>query len=219
MDHHDWLARWERNNIRFHLPTVNPLLEAHWPKLNIAKSSQVLVPLCGKTQDLLWLVNQGYYVIGVELSEIACEAFFNENELQFSRSVQRNFICYESGTIKLYCGDFFNLSSEVLPPIHAIYDRAALIAVPVDLRRRYVNQLMQLMAPHSQGLLIILDSPDQVQGPPYPITQDEVKRLLDGGFKIQELERMKETNMPKNFQDKGYRTLDEVVYGLLKKPA
>lgn len=162
-DYH-WLQSWERGEIAFHLPKTNPLLEKYWPELKIATRSNVFVPLCGKTMDMLWLASQGYHVIGVELSAIACETFFNENHLAFSKSINGHFTCYYNDQIKLYCGDFFELSSEMLPEINAVYDRAALIALPYDLRTRYVNHLIQLMSTGSQILLLVYDTSDEVQG-------------------------------------------------------
>ncbi len=203
-----WLERWKNNQIDFHLSGVNPLLECYWPQLNIAQQSNVFVPLCGKSVDLLWLANKGYHVIGIELSQIACEAFFLENKLSFSTKVTGEFTLFYNERITLYCGDFFALTAEMLPPLAAIYDRAALIALPDELRQRYANHLNQFMNNHCQMLLIVFDFPkDMVSGPPYPVSFEEVNQLYKQP--VNQLARIQT-------HEKNYNETYEVVYALKK---
>ncbi len=217
MTHYDWLTHWEQDDIPFHFPAVNPLLEKYWPQLNIAKPSHVLVPLCGKTKDLLWLANQGCQVSGVELSPIACESFFVENGLSFSKADHGSYSSYESEKIKLFCGDIFKLPPNLFSTVTAIYDRAALIALSSELRQNYANYLVQLTHYSAkQILLIVIESSDQVQGPPYPISLNDLTQLYKDQFSIQELVRISKTDIPEHLQNKGYRILDEVVYRLTK---
>lgn len=215
---YNWLEHWEQGNIAFHQSTVNPLLEKYWSELDIKNTSCVLVPLCGKTLDLLWLANQGHHVIGVELSEIACEHFFIENSLSYD--IQqcgelRRYYHLQDKKIELYCGDFFALSSAFLPAISAVYDRAALIALPDKLRKKYTQHLSQLITKNSQALLIVFDSSNIIQGPPYSVSVEEIKELFGSCFKIQELTREHKTDFPKHLYKKGYRDADEVVYHLI----
>lgn len=217
MTKYNWHDHWERNDIAFHLPAVNPLLEKYWSQLGITSTATVLVPLCGKTLDLLWLAKRGHHVIGVELSPIACEAFFTENKLLFDKKIKNNFTVYYNDKIELYCGDFFALSRDTLPPITAIYDRAALIALPDEIRQRYAHHLIKLLAPDGQLFLIVYDSNDTVQGPPYPVSSGEIKQLFGEQFQIQELERTQKTEFSEHLRQKGYHTLYEVVYHLNHK--
>jgi thiopurine S-methyltransferase len=214
---YNWLDHWKRGDIAFHLSIVNPMLEKYWHQLNIASDCTVLVPLSGKSLDLLWLANRGHQVIGVELSEIACEAFFSENKLAYNKQKINNFICYYNHKIKLFCGDFFALTSDLLPDITAVYDRAALIALPDELRTRYAKHLTQLMTTDSQMLLIVYESNDIIQGPPYPLSHQEIKNYYKNQFQISELARLQKTEFPKHLYDKGYRKADEVVYYLRKQ--
>jgi len=71
-----WQKRWERDQIGFHLAEVNPYLQQYWPALGLAAQTRVLVPLCGKSLDLIWLADQGFEVLGIELAEKAVEDFF-----------------------------------------------------------------------------------------------------------------------------------------------
>lgn len=169
-----WLGRWREGRIGFHLAQPNPLLIEHCAVLSNA--TRVLVPLCGKSVDLEWLVVSGFDVVGVELSELAAQTFFAERELTPKRREQAGFVVYEHGNLSIWVGDFFATSSAELGVFDAVYDRAALIALPPELRRSYVSQLETLLAPKATLLLITLHF-DAPGGPPFSITPEEVREL------------------------------------------
>ena len=107
----DWKSRWEEGRIGWHEASGNDALHKHWP--TPGNGERVLVPLCGKSPDLKWLALEGYEVTGVELSEIAVRAFFEEANLKFEVSVADGlsiFRCLDP-TITLVCGDYFKFSS------------------------------------------------------------------------------------------------------------
>jgi len=211
-----WTSKWEKNDTAFHLNVVNPLLEKYWPKLNIEKNANVLVPLCGKSLDLKWLSNCGHRVIGVELSEIACKDFFVENNLPFDIQKRENFTCFYNHQIELYCGDFFELSKNILPTINAVYDRAALIAFPIEMREKYAVHLIQLMENYSLILLIVYESSDFVNGPPFSVSFNDVKQLYGKSFEIKKLERNIILDTPVHLKNKGFIHLEEVVYSIIR---
>ncbi|KTC63401.1 thiopurine S-methyltransferase, partial [Pseudomonas fluorescens ABAC62] len=150
------------------------------PLLALAEGAKVLVPLCGKSLDLMWLASQGYRVLGVELSEQAVEAFFSEQNLTPRITREGAFSVYRADAIEVWCGDFFSLEPRDLTDCTALYDRAAMIALPPLMRARYAEHLNALLRPGCQGLLITLDY-DQTQkaGPPFAVTDEEVKVLLE----------------------------------------
>ena len=208
-----WQERWARNQIGFHLPEVNPYLLRYWPVLGLAQGAKVLVPLCGKSLDLMWLATQGHRVLGVELSEQAVEAFFSEQSLT-PRITQRGvFTVYQADLIEVWCGDFFALDSEVLADCTAVYDRAALIALPPLMRSQYTEQLNNMLRPGCQGLLITLDY-DQTQkaGPPFAVTDEEVKVLLGAHWSLQVIEKQDILGESWKFVQDGVTGLDERVY-------
>ena len=130
-----WHKRWQSNQIGFHLPEVNPYLQRFWPQLGVEEGARVLVPLCGKSLDLLWLAHQGHEVLGIELSEKAVEEFFDEHHFDPNVSEQGPFKVYRAGSIELWCGDFFELTAGDVADCTALYDRAALIALPPPMRQ------------------------------------------------------------------------------------
>ena len=212
-----WQERWARNQIGFHLPEVNPYLLRYWPVLGLAKGAKVLVPLCGKSLDLMWLASNGYHVFGVELSEQAVEAFFSEQNLTPRITRHGVFKVYQADLIEIWCGDFFALDAGALADCTALYDRAALIALPPLMRAQYAEQLNSLLRPGCQGLLITLDY-DQTQkaGPPFAVPDDEVKVLLGFQWNLEVLDTRDILGESWKFVQDGVTRLEECVYRLTK---
>jgi len=212
-----WQERWARNQIGFHLPEVNPYLLRHWPTLGLADGAKVLVPLCGKSLDLMWLASLEYPVLGVELSEQAVEAFFSEQSLTPHIRQQGVFKVYQCGLIEVWCGDFFALDAGAVNDCTALYDRAALIALPPLMRAQYTEHLNSLLRPGCKGLLITLDY-DQTQkaGPPFAVTDEEVRVLLGSRWGLEVLEERDILSESWKAMQDGVTRLDERVYRLTK---
>ncbi len=207
-----WHKRWSTNQVGFHLPEVNPYLQRFWSQLGVEQGSRVLVPLCGKTLDLLWLAQQGYSVLGVELSEKAAADFFLEHQLEPSVSEEGAFKVFRAADIEIRCGDFFALSPEDVSDCTALYDRAALIALPGPMRERYAAHLQKIL-PQCVGLLITLDySQDEMPGPPFSVGDDEVQRLLGEVWRLEVLQEQDVLGESWKFLQAGVKRLDERVY-------
>lgn len=150
-----WLQFWrDRKSNEFHQTSVNKYLVQFWPTLKIPYGSRIFVPLCGKSLDMLWLSEHGYQVIGVELSPIAVKAFFEENKLQPVKQRLDNFTLWSHGNISILCGDYFSLSQIQLGQIDTVYDRAALTALPEDIRILYVNHLRTIVSTSTNIFLL-----------------------------------------------------------------
>jgi len=216
MESEFWHKRWSSNQIGFHLPDVNPYLQRFWPQLGLAQGTRVLVPLCGKSLDLLWLAQQGYPVLGVELSEKAVTDFFIEHQLEPSVSEEGAFKVFRAAEIEIRCGDFFALDQENLAGCTALYDRAALIALPVPMRERYAAHLQKIMS-QCMGLLITLDyDQGQMPGPPFSVADDEVRRLLGDVWQLEVLQEQDVLGESWKFLQAGVTRLDERVYRISK---
>ncbi len=212
-----WQERWARNQIGFHLPEVNPYLQRHWPTLALPDGAKVLVPLCGKSLDLMWLASHGLRVMGVELSEQAVEAFFSEQNLTPRISQRGGFKVYQADLIELWCGDFFALEAEMLADCTALYDRAALIALPPLMRAQYAEHLSHLLQRGCQGLLVTLDyEQTQKAGPPFAVTDEEVKVLLGAHWALQVLEEQDVLGESWKFVQDGVTRLEERVYRITR---
>lgn len=215
MDHEFWHARWSSNEIGFHLPQVNPHLLEFWPTLGLPAGSRVLVPLCGKTLDMAWLMAQGHRVLGVELSRTAVEAFFAEQRLEYTVAEQGAFRRYRAAGLEIWNGDFFALTAADVGDCQALYDRAALIALPPAMRERYVAHLTAILPAACCGLLIALEYPqEQMAGPPFCVAEAEVRARLAAGWQLELLKRFDALQHNERFRERGLEELHEVIYRL-----
>jgi thiopurine S-methyltransferase len=207
-----WHQRWESNQIGFHESQVNAYLARHYASLGLAPGQTVFVPLCGKSVDLRWLADQGAHVLGVELSPIAVESFFAEQGLTPRTRKDRAFTVWESGPIRLLCGDYFALAPADLAGVHAVYDRAALIALPPERRADYVAHLDRVLPGARRTLLVTLEYPqEQMQGPPFSVAEREVHTLF-AGARIERLGTQDVLTENPRFREKGLTRLVECAY-------
>ncbi|TWI04897.1 thiopurine S-methyltransferase [Luteimonas cucumeris] len=213
-----WHQRWRENRIGFHQDKPTPLLLKHWPSLRIAPGSRVFVPLAGKSLDMVWLAAQGYRVLGVELSQLAIEQFFAEHRLQPQTGASRYGTHYRAGDIELVHGDAFALDEAMLADCSAVFDRAALIALPPALRQRYVQELHARLPAGCRGLLITLEYPQpEKEGPPFDVDEDEVRSLYARDWTVERLERRDILAQQPAFVEEGVTALSTVVYALQRK--
>ena len=192
-DKNYWLERWHSQRTPFHSTEVNRHLK-RWHKQLIDK--YVFVPLCGKSIDMNWLASQGYNVVGVELSKVACDAFFSEQNIVCEKTTRSPFTCYESEHITLWCGDFFVLTKDHIRGCKSIYDRAAFIALDEKQRLAYVKHLEKIF--HYNGdsrvdlLLITLEFDQSFPGPPFSIDRRAIHEIWQRTSNIHELTRIED---------------------------
>lgn len=176
-----WHNCWSERDIGFHQSEINAYLMKYWPSLQLPEQSTVLVPLCGKSRDMVWLAQQGFSVIGLELSEVAVGEFFEELEVKPEIERSDRFVIYTAGNIRILCGDFFAVTAQDLGQVNAVYDRAALVALPPKMRERYAEHMTQLVSDQAKTLLITFEyDAGQAKGPPFCVDRAEVARLFGG---------------------------------------
>jgi len=200
-----WLERWREGRIGWHEAGGNASLKKHWN----AAGRRVLVPMCGKTDDMLWLEEQGNSVVGVELSDIAARAFFEENGLQYTVRDGRLPV-YSAGDrdISIYCGDLFVFGE---PGFTGWYDRGAFVATPAEQRTAYAEHIDTLLAPDACRLLITLEYDDSTAtGPPFSIAEEEIRRYWPD---LQMVDRYDDIeNGPPKFREAGLQEMFETVW-------
>lgn len=185
-DNQRWLQLWRDQQLcGFHQLIVTPLLSRFWPALGLSKRDRVLVPLCGKSLDMLWLAEQGHEVVGVELSPVAVEAFFRENGLKARKQRMGNFVRWRAGRISVWCGDYFRLTRQQLGRIDAVLDRAALTALPEDIRGAYLEQLMSLTQADTAILLFTVEDIEEGTAQRTQAVDRELGSLCAGSYSIQ----------------------------------
>ena len=220
MDPEFWHERWRDGRIGFHQDDVNPWLRQYLPGLGLPAGARVLVPLCGKSLDLGWLVEQGLRPVGVELSPIACAAVFEERGIAAARAERAGFDHWQGGGIELYCGDFLAPGLLAAGPFDAVWDRAALIALPRSARPDYVRQCARLLAAGATGLLVTLEyDPAEMDGPPFSVPAAEVERLYREAFELQPLVLQQFAEPSPHLAERGLSGLHESVWQLRRNAA
>lgn len=217
MDAEFWLERWQKNEIGFHSATLQPALLEHWKALDLPKGARVLVPLCGKSLDMVWLANQGCKVVGAELSEVAIEAFYADNKLTPQVKTMDGFTVRNAKSFELWCGDFFALKRADIN-CTAAYDRAALVAMPPELQPRYAAKMAELMPAEGQVLLVGLDyNPSEMNGPPFSIPQARVHELFGKDFDVTVLDARNGLTKSEHLAKRGITRLEEATYLLRRR--
>ena len=213
----DWLQRWKEGSTGWHKEVINARLLEFIDCLVLQKGDTVFVPLCGKSQDMVYFLEQGYKVIGIELSPLAVEAFFAENGIEYSVRKVGKFSIYDAQNIRIFFGDYFDLDVTHLSAVRAVYDRAALIALPVDLRVRYAQHLYAIIPSDCRMLLLTLNYPQsQISGPPYAVNEAEVALLFKVEFKYEQLECFDDIQNEPKYQQANVDFIEKAAYCLRK---
>ena len=185
MDHEFWHKAWQREKQGWHQAVTNPHLERYWADFNAPADAPVFVPLCGKSMDMLWLLEQGHEIVGVELNEEAVQSFFTEHGLEATISVEGDYHVYRCDALTIYVGDYFALDAASTAKCPVVFDRAALIAMPPSMRPDYAHKQAELLKPGERIFLITLNYPqEQMQGPPFSVEDVEVTDLYQKYFTV-----------------------------------
>ncbi len=218
MDRDFWHDRWESGQIGFHQERINVHLQRFWDALALAAGATVFVPLCGKSRDMLWLREQGHPVLGVELSPVAVRDFFTENGLHPAEQERDRFSECAAADLRILCGDFFDLRAPDLADMAGVYDRASLIALPPEMRERYAAHMKAILPGAARVLLVTFEYPQQeMDGPPFSVSEAEVRALYEPEFAVQALHGQDILAENPRFQAK-LSALSERVY-VLTRPA
>ena len=246
-----WLEKWTQPKQGWVQEKVNSRLVRYWPQLGLQPSANVLVPLCGDSIDLDFLVSAGYRVCGAELSKSAIVGWAERHSLQLEetgtvgqdnsvshfslkaeasnglvhlkpdqlRSAQQNNLPVQPQLAPHFiCGDFLKLRVTDLPYAPAaVYDRAALIALPPDMRKLYAAKLAELLQAGSKILLITLAYDQaQMKGPPFSVQDDEVENLFKVAFNIERIGSSAGPEIVGNLSERGLDTASESVFLLTR---
>ena len=192
MDIDFWKDKWKKNVIGFHLSEVNPLLVKYYEQLLLEKNARLFLPLCGKTKDISWLLSKGHSIVGVEFSELAVKQLFDELRVEPKIRELENLKHYSIQGLDIFVGDFFKLTPEVIGHVDAIYDRAALVALPMDMREKYSIHLRDIIKEAPQLLVTFMYDQTLLKGPPFSVSNDEVYEHYEKQYKIELLDTLDE---------------------------
>ena len=188
MEENFWHQKWEKNEIAFHEEQPNPILVKYISQLSLKKDSRIFVPLCGKTLDIAWLLSHDYQVAGAELSPRAIGQLFNDLGVTPTITSLGKLNCYSAININIYVGNIFDLTRSMLGVVDAIYDRAAMVALPENMRPRYSKHLINITNQAQQLLITYTYNQADMEGPPFSVSNGEVKQHYSQYYGITLLE-------------------------------
>ncbi len=191
MDKDYWRNKWATDDTRFHRTSAHPALTKY---SQFTAGQRIFVPFCGKSLDLIWLMKQGCQIVASELSEVACDGFFQENAIQVSTRKEGAFVLYEAAGIKIWCGDHFALTPDVFDGVSGWYDRAALVALPEPMREKYFTHFFKVLPSFRRELFEMLlvsieYEQERTQGPPFNVSESEIRSKLESTFDVHLLDR------------------------------
>ena len=179
-----WHRRWETNNIGFHESGANPLLVAHFDVLGVPMGGRVFLPLCGKTLSIGWLLSRGYGVVGAELSQLAIDQLFAGLGMTPDISEAGRLQRYRGPGIDILVGDIFDVDRAMLGPVDAVFDRAALVALPETMRGRYTRHLTEITNRAPQLLAGYEYDQSLMNGPPFSVTGAEIRQHYEAAYEV-----------------------------------
>jgi thiopurine S-methyltransferase len=207
-----WKKKWQRNDIAFHQNGINPLLREYLPQLNLSAGDFILVPLCGKSLDMDWLTHYGLRVIGIELSSVAIQAYFDARQVKPQQKVHGRFTRWWHQQTEIWCGDIFDLSLRDMHRVKSIYDCAALTALPATLRINYVQHFLHILPRDSQILLMTTETPDINVINSVHTIDSEVSALYQADYRIQLLHGKNCFKIDPEYPQEPECNLEEKVY-------
>ncbi len=217
LEHEFWHRAWEKGKQGWQQQEVNVHLESWWSEFDDDKTAEVFVPLCGKSLDMLWLLEQGHEVSGIELSQAAVESFFREHAIPFEITDIGLFQSYSSYGLKILSGDFFNLTPALLAETKLVFDRAALIALPQSMRAAYAEKMRSILSDQSKIFLItMIYDESRMSGPPFSVDDEEVFRIFGDGFEIKKIHSSSDPSLLGGLAKRGLDALQENVFFLTK---
>ncbi len=213
-----WISLWERNETRFHQAEVNPVLQEIWPTLGLPVEKGVLVPLCGKSLDMRWLETLGHQVWGVEIAEKPIIEYFAEAGEEPVFETGMNIDCYRGAGTTIYFGDYLQLQTPDVRGAGAVYDRAALIALPEDQRVHYADHILRIIPEQAVILLLTLEYDQSLlAGPPFSVLEAEVNEIYGARATVELLDRSPTRAMPPAFIEAGVKDPMQCVYKIVKQ--
>ena len=213
----DWLHFWENNETNWHSDTITQELVEYFELFELEPRDKVFVPLCGKSLDMIYIMNQGFSVVGVEISEIGVRQFFSENNLAYKITKVDDFDLYSTENLEIYCGDFFALTSKHLNNVKSVFDRKSLIALEPEVRQKYVKHLNDIISLGARILLVTLQYPQyQMSGPPFSVDKSEVESLFSMTFESRELRSFNDIENESKLERTGVDFINNAAYCLRK---
>jgi thiopurine S-methyltransferase len=109
------------------------------------------------------------------------------------------------------------MGPEKLGVVAGVYDRAALVARPPERRPDYVEQMRTLVPAGVTVMLLTLEyDPSRMDGPPFSVPEDEVRKLYGEAFEVEQLAASDWHEAPEHLAERGLDRIREVSWMLTR---
>lgn len=162
--------------------------------------ARILLPLCGKSNDLRFLYQNGHIVTGVECAPQAIDDFFTLNNLPHQvreingtrKGAKVNLHSTLDERLRVCQSNFLTLDSpETLnATIDCVWDRGAFGTITDEEQELYIKTIRRLLSDNFRYLLLVLEFDAEKSSDPVPLPQPEekVRRMFGEFCNIEKLE-------------------------------
>ena len=177
MQEHNKASAWFENlykqnensheNIPWAKKDVNPLLQTYLDK-KILHKGKALVVGCGLGDDAYALELAGYEVVAIDVSKVA---------LELAREK------FPDSKVSFELQDIFDMSKKYQEHFDFVFEALTIQSLPVEFREQMINAIGDTLALNARLLLVAHEKQKETDGPPWPLTKDEVDMFKSYGLK------------------------------------
>ena len=178
-------------NIPWARQAVNPLLDSYLSDAENRHAGRALVIGCGLGDDAHALEVAGYNVLAIDVSQVALELAQKRSE--------GSSIVYEKQ-------DIFDMPDKYKGCFDFVFEALTIQSLPIEFREKMIHAISETLAPKGRLLLVAHQREKEFDGPPWPLTQEEVDLFKVHGLKELSFELHSEES---NISQKKFRVLYE----------
>jgi thiopurine S-methyltransferase len=170
--------------------------------------------------DMAYLVTKAKDVVGVEAIEIALQEFSQEHPYLNIKmaGTKDGYTRFEGDKIVLLKGDYFALDdTKIAGRVDAIWDRGSMVAIPLEMREKYVEVIGKLIAPGGRIMLVSLERRGEEEamkrGPPFSLTEEVVRGLFESQDWVESVTMVQQTDQLETHtqERERYEGLDQLL--------
>jgi len=151
-----------QENIPWARQAVNPLLQSYLDT-DVAHKGTALVIGCGLGDDAIALEMAGYDVVAIDISQTAlalAKERFKDSNVQFKKQ------------------DIFEYEEQ----FDFVFEALTIQSLPIEFREQMVKAVANTVAKKGKLLLVAHKREEMLDGPPWPLTQEEVDLFKEEGL-------------------------------------
>ena len=156
-------------NIPWARQDVNPYLQTYLDEQKTHKGKALVIG-CGLGDDAYALVNAGYETLAIDISKTALEIAkkrFPDSKITFEEQ------------------DIFDMPSEYFEYFDFVFEAQTVQSLPRKFRSKMIQAVAESVSRDGELLVVAHKRQNEMQGPPWPLTQNEIDQFKE--HKLEEL--------------------------------